>query len=43
VVDLEGLTVKGSGRRIGTLEPLPTHLKEILDCGGLVPYIKARL
>ena len=43
VVDLEGLTVKGSGRRVSTLEPLPAHLEEILDCGGLVPYIKARL
>jgi 3-isopropylmalate/(R)-2-methylmalate dehydratase small subunit len=42
-VDLEGLTVKGPGRRISNLEPLPDHLQEILDCGGLVPYIKARL
>ncbi len=42
-VDLEELTVKGRGRRTSSLEPLPVHLREILDCGGLVPYIKGRL
>jgi 3-isopropylmalate/(R)-2-methylmalate dehydratase small subunit len=42
-VDLEELTVKGPGRRTSSLEPLPDHLQEILDRGGLVPYIKARL
>lgn len=26
-----------------TLEPIPQHVKKILDSGGLVPYIKARL
>ncbi len=42
-VDLEGLTVRGPGRRTSSLEPLPAHLQEILDCGGLVPYIKGKL
>jgi len=32
-----------SGRRTVTLDPIPQHVKKILDSGGLVPYIKAKL
>jgi len=31
------------GRVTVTLEPIPQHVKKILDSGGLVPYIKAKL
>ena len=31
------------GRGTVTLEPIPQHVKKILDSGGLVPYIKAKL
>ncbi|MBU0685501.1 MAG: 3-isopropylmalate dehydratase small subunit [Candidatus Thermoplasmatota archaeon] len=31
------------GRGTITLDPIPQHVKKILDSGGLVPYIKAKL
>ena len=31
------------GRETVNLEPIPQHVKKILDSGGLVPYIKAKL
>lgn len=35
--------VSFDGSREATVEPMPPHLREILDSGGLVPYVKARL
>jgi 3-isopropylmalate/(R)-2-methylmalate dehydratase small subunit len=31
------------GRETVNFEPIPQHVKKILDSGGLVPYIKAKL
>jgi 3-isopropylmalate/(R)-2-methylmalate dehydratase small subunit len=36
------LTTEGGKGKV-ILEPIPLHVKKILDCGGLVPYIKAKL
>jgi 3-isopropylmalate dehydratase small subunit len=35
--------VSYDGLRVATIEPMPPHLREILDAGGLVPYVKADL
>lgn len=35
--------VSYDGSREATVEPMPQHLREILNSGGLVPYVKARL
>lgn len=42
-IDLRGLTMTASGGRTSRLDPLPEHLRKILDSGGLVPYIRSRL
>ncbi len=36
------LTPEGSGEKV-SIDPIPQHAKIILDCGGLVPYIKEML
>jgi 3-isopropylmalate dehydratase small subunit len=41
-IDSSSLTTE-DGRDAVTIEPIPQHVKKILDSGGLVPYIKARL
>src|SRR5512137_1736988 len=35
--------VSSDGRRSADLEPIPGHIRKILDEGGLVPFIKAKL
>lgn len=44
VLDLpsSSLTTENGSRTV-TLDPIPQHVKKILDRGGLVPYIKAKL
>jgi 3-isopropylmalate/(R)-2-methylmalate dehydratase small subunit len=43
-IDLRNLVMTASdGGKTFKLDPMPGHLQEILDAGGLVPYIKARL
>jgi 3-isopropylmalate/(R)-2-methylmalate dehydratase small subunit len=42
-LDLLNLRILGSSGGTISLEPLPAHLQEILNQGGLLPYIKARL
>lgn len=42
-IDLRGLTMTASGGKSSGLDPLPEHLQRILDSGGLVPYIRARI
>jgi 3-isopropylmalate/(R)-2-methylmalate dehydratase small subunit len=43
-LDLPGhRLVSSTGDRSADLEPVPAHVKMILDEGGLVPYIKKRL
>jgi len=41
-IDSSSLTTE-DGRGAVTIEPVPQHVKKILDSGGLVPYIKAKL
>jgi 3-isopropylmalate/(R)-2-methylmalate dehydratase small subunit len=42
-VDLDGnVMTSREGDRNAAFEPLSSHLKEILDHGGLVPFLKAR-
>ncbi len=41
-IDSSSLTSE-DGRITVTIEPIPQHVKKILDNGGLVPYIKAKL
>jgi 3-isopropylmalate/(R)-2-methylmalate dehydratase small subunit len=41
-IDSSSLTTE-DGRDTVTIEPIPQHVKKILDSGGLVPYIKAKL
>ena len=41
-IDSSSLTTE-DGRDAVTIEPIPQHVKKILDSGGLVPYIKAKL
>lgn len=44
VLDLtSSLLITEDGRGTITIEPIPQHVKKILDSGGLVPYIKAKL
>lgn len=44
VLDIEGGTLSAhDGSRSVVLEPVPEHLKRILDRGGLIPFIKDRL
>ncbi|MCU0851801.1 MAG: 3-isopropylmalate dehydratase small subunit [Thermoplasmata archaeon] len=35
--------VSYDGLRVAAIEPMPPHLREILDAGGLVPFVKAGL
>jgi 3-isopropylmalate/(R)-2-methylmalate dehydratase small subunit len=43
-VDIEGDSVTSSdGEKSASIEPIPEHVRKILDQGGLVPYIKSRL
>jgi 3-isopropylmalate dehydratase small subunit len=43
-LDLQGhRVVSSTGNRWAGLEPVPAHVKMILDEGGLVPFIKKRL
>jgi 3-isopropylmalate/(R)-2-methylmalate dehydratase small subunit len=35
--------MSADGGRSAVLAPIPEHVKKILDAGGLVPYVKARL
>jgi 3-isopropylmalate/(R)-2-methylmalate dehydratase small subunit len=41
--DERGSLASADGQHKATLEPIPPHLKKILDKGGLIPYIKERL
>jgi 3-isopropylmalate/(R)-2-methylmalate dehydratase small subunit len=43
-IDFDGCVVVSSidSRKV-PFEPIPERLKEILDCGGLVPYLKSRM
>ena len=41
--DRDCLELRTSEGKLVTNEPLPPHLKKILDEGGLVPYIKIKL
>jgi 3-isopropylmalate/(R)-2-methylmalate dehydratase small subunit len=44
VLDLPGhRLVSSTDNRLADLEPVPAHVKMILDEGGLVPFIKKRL
>jgi 3-isopropylmalate dehydratase small subunit len=44
VVDIDALSLSAKGGRERVrLEEIPRHAREILDSGGLVPYIKRRL
>jgi 3-isopropylmalate dehydratase small subunit len=43
MVDLRELTLEASNGKLGKLEPVPEHLRGILDSGGLAPYIKTKL
>ncbi len=44
VLDLEALTLESQdGRRRATLEPIPERTRRILEEGGLVQHIRARL
>ena len=43
-VHIEGDSVTSSdGKKSASIEPIPQHIRKILDQGGLVPYIKDRL
>ena len=42
-VDFQASALVSSTGRSCRLEPIPEHLQKILDRGGLVPYLKARL
>jgi 3-isopropylmalate/(R)-2-methylmalate dehydratase small subunit len=41
-IDAGRLSSEG-GSKIASVEPVPPHVKRILDAGGLVPYLKLRL
>jgi 3-isopropylmalate/(R)-2-methylmalate dehydratase small subunit len=43
-VDLEAnlLTVSPSGKRFA-LPPIPPFMRELLDAGGLIPFVRNRL
>ena len=44
VLDVDCGTISSQdGSRKAALEPVPAHLKRILDKGGLIPYIKEKL
>jgi 3-isopropylmalate dehydratase small subunit len=44
VIDLASSSLTTEvGERTVALHPIPQHVKKILDSGGLVPYIKAKL
>ena len=44
VVDVDALSLSAKdGKEISRLEAIPRHAREILDSGGLIPYIKRRL
>ncbi len=37
------ILVSADGARRASLAPVPEHVRKILDAGGLVPYVKAKL
>lgn len=43
-LDLDRLALTSEdGTKSASIEPIPEHIKRILDQGGLVPYVKAKL
>lgn len=44
VLDLGTLTLASSdGTKLVRFEPIPEHVRQILEHGGLIPFVKARL